>query len=59
MTNFVNLAIKRPLVLDVKGSNRHVFGKYPALQGQFLAASISVSSVDWNKNAKTWAEQIS
>jgi len=53
MTNFVNFAIKRPLVRDVKGSNRHVFGMHPPLQGQFLAASISVSSVDWNKNAKT------
>ena len=46
MTTFVNLATKSPLVCDVNGSNRHVFGIRPPLQGQFLAASISVNSVD-------------
>lgn len=46
MTTFLNFATKSPLVCDVNGSNRHVFCMRPPLQGHFLAASISVNSVD-------------
>lgn len=44
MANFVNFAINNPLVSDIKGSKRKVFGIRPLLQGQVLAASISTSS---------------
>lgn len=44
MANFVNFAINNPLVSDVKGSKRKVFGIRPLPQGQVLAASISTSS---------------
>lgn len=52
MTTFVNFATKSPLVCDVKESNRHVFGMRPPLQGQFLATSISINSVDWKMSFK-------
>lgn len=48
MANFMNFATKSPLVLDVHGSKRNVFGILPLLQGQSLAASISCNSARLN-----------
>ena len=42
--SFVNLATKRPLVLEVNGSKRKVFGILPLLHGQDSESSITNNS---------------
>lgn len=52
LANLVNFAINSPLVWDVFGSKRNVFGIPPLLQGQMAEASTCRSSarIETNSN---------